>query len=106
MQYLGQHFDEVGAPASDFIDLVEEGWLRAWEAFEGSYHGFMKDVRRAVKAVAQRGTAGEPTGAWQLRCALGCVPIASATAHLIRSSQEGLGHGRTFLVERRPVGID
>ena len=37
---------------------------------------------------------------------LGCVPIASATAHLIRSSQEGLGHGGTFLVERRPVGID
>jgi hypothetical protein len=52
LQYVGQHLDDVHAPAADLMQLVEEGWLRGWEEFEdGGYSGFSRDVRRAADAV-------------------------------------------------------
>ena len=68
--YLGQHLCDVGAPPGAFMEMVEEGWLRAWEAFEGGYRGFSQDVRRAAEAAARQTTKDEPRWAWRLRCQL------------------------------------
>ena len=75
--YLGQHLEDAGAPAADFMGLVEEGWLRAWEAFEGGYRGFSQDVRRAADAAARLSTGCGPHWAWRLRCQLVLGSIAS-----------------------------
>lgn len=83
LQYLGQHLGDVGAPARDFMSLVEEGWLRAWEAFEGGYRGFAQDVRRTAEAIAhQQGTESQPVWAWQLRCKLTLSSIASVGSQI------------------------
>jgi hypothetical protein len=54
LSYFGQHLEDVGADASEFIGLVEEGWLRAWttheaghRAFSQGFSGFLADVDRA-----------------------------------------------------------
>src|SRR5262249_39212605 len=68
LQYLSQHFTETNAPLRDTMQFVEEGWLRAWEAFEGGYRGFSRDVRRAAEAAA--GLDGENCRSSELRCRL------------------------------------
>jgi hypothetical protein len=77
LQYLWQHFESVDAPATDFVGLTEEGWLRAWEAYEGGYQGFSGDVRRAEAALAQRRVEGQPIRAWRVRCQLILSSIGS-----------------------------
>jgi hypothetical protein len=47
IQYYGAHLERAGATAKDFYALVTGGWLRAWEALEGTYAGFLNDIERA-----------------------------------------------------------
>ena len=75
--YFGQHLDEAGAPAADFMGLVEEGWLRAWEALEGGYRGFSQDVRRATDAAARPDAECGQRWAWRFRCQLVLGSIAN-----------------------------
>jgi hypothetical protein len=77
LQSLTQHFVDVDAPATEFMSLVEEGWLRAWETFEGGYRGFSRDVERVREIVAQKPAAGQPVCAWQIRCRLVQSSLAS-----------------------------
>jgi hypothetical protein len=56
LQYLARHFESVNAPASDFMALAEEGWLRAWQNFEGGYRGFAHDIQTAYKIATQTDT--------------------------------------------------
>ena len=47
LQYHTEHLKKVGAPAEDFRVLVENCWRRAWEALEGGFQGFSRDVQLA-----------------------------------------------------------
>jgi hypothetical protein len=79
VQYYTQHLLDAAAPAEAFLELVEVGWLRAWEALEGGYRGFSRDVRRAYEALSRAHTADQPCFAQRLRC------------QLVRSSIHSLG---------------
>jgi nucleoside phosphorylase/uncharacterized tellurite resistance protein B-like protein len=68
LQFLRHHFDEAGAPAAAYMDLVEDGWRRAWERFEGGQRGFSADVAAAWAAVRQAGPLAAIGQQW--RCAL------------------------------------
>ena len=57
LQYYTEHLKKVGAPAEDFQALVEDGWRRAWEAYEGGFQGFSRDVqlvRNRLQNLAER----------------------------------------------------
>jgi hypothetical protein len=77
LKYLGQHFEDAGAVGSDFMSLVERGWLHACEAYERSYHGFSQDVQRAYDTAKRRGTKRGHRLALQLRCQLVLSSIGS-----------------------------
>jgi transcriptional regulator with XRE-family HTH domain len=47
VQYYGAHLDRAGPASEQFYALVSQGWLRAWEALEGTYDGFLADLGRA-----------------------------------------------------------
>src|SRR5579883_959455 len=50
LQYYGAHLERSrdGVPA--LLALVSQGWMRAWERFEGTYAGFLQDTARAWRA--------------------------------------------------------
>jgi nucleoside phosphorylase len=77
LEYIGQHLEDVKAPAADFMNLVEEGWLLAWQEFEGGYRGFSLNVQQARQVAADRPAKGQPAWARQLRCQLVLSSIAS-----------------------------
>ncbi len=82
LEYLGQHLDDEEAPPAVLMALTEEPWMRAWEALEGGYRGFARDVARADAAVAARGEPGQPSTARRLRCRLVISSIASSGANI------------------------
>jgi hypothetical protein len=47
VRFYGAHLDHAQATPAAYFALLSEGWLRAWEALEGSYTGFLTDVDRA-----------------------------------------------------------
>ena len=75
LQYLNQHFNDTSAPLDDIMQFVEEGWLRAWKAFEGGYRGFSRDVEAAAEAAHHR--RDENFRSRELRCRLVLSSIAS-----------------------------
>jgi hypothetical protein len=70
LQYLARHFESVKAPASDFMPLAEEGWLRAWQNFEGGYRGFAHDIETAYKIATQTDTDSRLHLGFRQRCQL------------------------------------
>ena len=46
-RHLAAHLDEAGVPDAELHALIDERWLRAWWAHEGTYEGFLADVERA-----------------------------------------------------------
>ena len=66
LQYHRQHLTEIDAPLEDFMALVQDGWRRAWERYEGSAQGFSADVHAAWVRARSGGPLAE-LGA-QLRC--------------------------------------
>jgi hypothetical protein len=70
LRFLVKHFEDAGAPASDFMSIVEEGWLRAWERREGGYWGFSGEVEKVRQRIAENSEPGQPVCAWRLRCLL------------------------------------
>jgi hypothetical protein len=50
VQYYGPHLEGMGADTPTLSGLVSNGWRKAWEAFEGLYSGFLRDVERAWKS--------------------------------------------------------
>jgi hypothetical protein len=51
LQFLRGHFEDAGRPAIEWMEFVENGWRRAWEAFEGVPRGFASDVQGAWNRV-------------------------------------------------------
>src|SRR5262249_44965719 len=81
VQYHTQHLQDASAPAEAFLELVEQGWLRAWETFEGGYHGLARDMRLAYEALSRGHTADRPRFAQRLRCQLVLSSIHSIVAN-------------------------
>jgi hypothetical protein len=76
VEHYGAHLGRSGAGPEKLLGLVSEAWLRAWEAVEGSYSGFLTDVdrawdaaRRADREEAQAGRPALNLGG-EMRCAL------------------------------------
>jgi hypothetical protein len=53
LQYYGAHLERNRADAQRLMTLVNQGWMRAWERYEGAYAGFLQDVTRAKRAAKQ-----------------------------------------------------
>lgn len=53
VQFCAQHLKEANAGLDDFMELVEDGWCRAWEAYE---------PRLAVSHVMFEGAGPSPRG--------------------------------------------
>ncbi|MGD9211960.1 MAG: hypothetical protein PVI90_14355, partial [Desulfobacteraceae bacterium] len=49
--YYTHHLIRENAPIEDFMALVEDGWRRAWYAYEGGYYGFANDITTVLKQV-------------------------------------------------------
>ena len=81
LQYHTQHLWDAVAPAEAFLELVEQGWLRAWETFEGGYRGFSRDICRAYEALSSTPAADQPRYAQRLRCQLALSSIHSMGAN-------------------------
>ena len=116
VQHLGAHLDRAAAwglaGAQDFYGLVSEGWLRAWEALEGTSSGFLHDVARAWRrAEADRGAGPAGDVGVQVRCALcqasvhalgGNVPaglLAQVLEHGLLSPAQALALARAKVKE-------
>jgi hypothetical protein len=70
VQYHTQHLQDAAAPAEAFLELVEQGWMRAWERFESGYHGFSRDMRLTYEALSRAHAVDQPRFAQRLRCQL------------------------------------
>ncbi len=88
VQYYGAHLEQAHAKAEMLLTLVCQGWSKAWEAFEGSFAGFLNDVERAWKAAEQENeqaiAKGEvaPRIGDEIRCALVWTSINSLALNL------------------------
>jgi hypothetical protein len=79
LQYYTQHLQDT-ASVEAFLELAEQGWLRAWEIFEGGYRGFSRDMRLAYEALSKAHTADQPRFVQRLRCQLVLSSIHSIGA--------------------------
>jgi hypothetical protein len=70
LQFYAQHLEDVDGSIEDFMALVEDGWRRAWEAYEGSFRGFATDVRVAWRVAQQAKSSATHQLAAEIRCAL------------------------------------
>jgi len=80
--YYVAHLSEARAYPAAFMTLVEDGWRRAWYAYEGGDRGFSNDVARILEylceaeAADRSGRSGDAIPSQylgeQIRCAL-CV---------------------------------
>jgi hypothetical protein len=61
VRYYGTHLERGGADPDLFDELVSEGWQRAWEVLEGTYDGFLSDLKRAWKRVEATGEYAQST---------------------------------------------
>ncbi|MBP2233290.1 uncharacterized protein YeeX (DUF496 family) [Azospirillum agricola] len=69
-RHLSEHLMAGKAAPEEFMMLVEDGWRRAWLAYEGGEGGFARDVQRAYAVlVAGPGQARYAWG-WRIRCQL------------------------------------
>jgi len=77
VQYYGAHLERAEAQATNLYALVSEGWLRAWEALEGTYAGFLNDTERAWQQAE-----AEHEIAMQIKCALCRASITALSANI------------------------
>lgn len=75
LQFLPRHLEESGAGPEDYLGMVEDGWRRAWEQFEGGQRGFANAVR-ITWAILKKDKANLWLGE-RWRCALTLSSIRS-----------------------------
>jgi hypothetical protein len=75
LQNLPWHLKSAKASPEDFMMMVEDGWRRAWERFEGGQRGFANAVQTAF--VALREDEADPRIGARWRCALTLSSIKS-----------------------------
>jgi hypothetical protein len=76
LQFLSAHFSKVNLSINEWMELVEDGWRKAWEHFEGVPRGFARDVQTAWTAVRSQSALSTTIGV-QWRCALALSSIRS-----------------------------
>jgi hypothetical protein len=81
LQFYRQHLQEQSAPLSDYMTLMNLGWMRGWRAFEGGYLGFSQDIKSAMDEIRRRAAPHPQRSAWLLQGALllNSLQYASAT---------------------------
>jgi hypothetical protein len=88
IQYYSTHLARADCGAQDFIDLVSEGWHRAWYWVEDTYAGFLNEVKRAwqtVKQINKESISAGKTAVYlgtELRCALCQASIFSLAENI------------------------
>lgn len=100
LQNLNQHFNDTAATLGDIMQFAEEGWLRAWEAFEGGYRGYSLDILRAAEVASD--TSEQGARSFELRCRLILSSISSIgsmvdTKLIVAGVQRGILPLRTAL---------
>lgn len=80
LQFHSRHLQLADARPGDFAELVQNGWRRAWEHYEGGEQGFASDVRRAWKRVSTNEPLAEL--GTQVRCVLTLCSIRSLAHNL------------------------
>jgi hypothetical protein len=89
LRYYRAHLERAAAPLEEFRPLVHtHAWAKAWEAMEGSFGGYLGDVRACWERAAAedgraaaRGDAAAHLGD-EIRCALIEASIRSLAANL------------------------
>ena len=89
LRYYRAHLERAAAPLEEFRPLVHtRAWAEAWEAMEGSFGGYLGDVRACWERAAAedgraaaRGDAAAHLGD-EIRCALIEASIRSLAANL------------------------
>lgn len=77
LHHYGAHLERVKASDLIVYDLVSAGWLRAWQALEGSYSGFLNEVNRAWgRAKASKDIA------MLIKCALCLSSVRTLSANI------------------------
>jgi hypothetical protein len=76
LQFLRGHFENAGLRATEWAELAENGWRRAWEHFEGVPRGFASDVQAAWNRLRREADQTSTVGA-RWRCALVLSSIRS-----------------------------
>ena len=89
IQYFTTHLERAQCDVAIFRDLVSAEWRDAWSVLDqGSFTGFLGDVRRVWRAAAQADAAATSSGVRapyldvEIRCAL-CVSSVSSIAQEI-----------------------
>ncbi len=82
LNYHSQHLADAGFASDGFMRMVEPGWLRAWEAHEGAYHGFSKDVAVAARMLLLEQPRMRNWRSSLVRCALFQTSIANLAAQV------------------------
>jgi hypothetical protein len=75
LQFLHAHFNNVGLSARERMELVENGWRRAWLNFEKGENGFANDVLYTWRALQRDGALANLELQW--RCTLVLASIRS-----------------------------
>ena len=75
LRFLPRHLEMAGRPTEDFMAMVENGWRRAWECWDGSQRGFAAAVYDAWRS-CRRVQPSAQIGA-QSRCSLALSSINS-----------------------------
>ncbi|WP_165975486.1 serine protease [Actinomadura rubrisoli] len=57
VRFLGAHLERAGAADEELYALLDQAWLRAWEALEGGDSGFLNDSERAWRRADTRSDA-------------------------------------------------
>ena len=55
VRFYGVQLSETNASPQAFYDLMNEGWLRAWEYIEGTWDGFLIDIERGWTCAEREG---------------------------------------------------
>jgi hypothetical protein len=90
LYYYARHLALENAPPARFMKVIDEGWLRAWEAREGGYSGFANDVaatldvlKHAAREAQGRGKDGDFAFlADRIRCVLCLSSIRNIGANI------------------------
>ena len=77
LNHLVKHLDDAEMPDSTAFALVSADWMRAWEAYDSSYTGFIGDVER----IWRRADAADNL-VMQVKCALCRSGVASYSANV------------------------
>ncbi len=88
VQYYGAHLERAQADAPALLELVSDGWRRAWEKLDRANAGFLGDVERAWRAAEREDIAASNVGnpapylGDEIRCLLSQVSVNSVTSNI------------------------